>query len=173
MKKLRALLITLALMLITAAPALAQQYTLGIEDIIQINVLQPEEISVTVTVAPDGTINFPYIGIVNVASKSLDVVQDNIQERLADGYMKYPVVSVTLVESRSRKFFVYGAVVKPGTYPLEKNTTVFSASFNSSSRAKIRPTLSSTLAIIAAYVGLLCPPTPAFGLNFAINSSFA
>ena len=131
MKKLKWMVVVLVLM--NAFNVWAQNqnadkvYTLDVGDVLNINVLQPQSLSVTVTVAPDGTINFPYIGMVPAKDKTLGEVQDAIQSKLADGYMKYPVVSVLLQESRSRKFFVYGEVQKPGTYPLDNRTTVLKA----------------------------------------------
>lgn len=120
-------------------------YTIGVEDIIKIDVIQPEQITSTVTVSPDGFISFPYIGSLKVKGKTLTEIQEEIVKSLTDGYMKYPIVSVILVESRSRKFFVYGEVIKPGTYPLEENTTVMRAismaggftKYGSSSRVKV------------------------------------
>ncbi|MDD5173556.1 MAG: polysaccharide export protein [Candidatus Omnitrophica bacterium] len=121
------------------------EYRVGVGDILEISVLQPEPIMNLSPVASDGTITFPYIGSVSVKGMLLGDVQNDIQARLADGYMKYPVVSVTLKESRSRKFFVYGEVMRPGTFPLEDNTTVLKAisiaggmtKFGSASRVKI------------------------------------
>ncbi len=128
----------------SAAPKVAE-YTIGTDDVVDINVLQPEKLLVSVTVAPDGTITFPYIGSVQAKGVTLAGLQDDIQTRLANGYMKYPVVSVSLRESRSKKFFVYGEVVKPGTYFLDDKTTVLKAismaggfsKFGSSSRVKV------------------------------------
>lgn len=122
-----------------------KEYQVGIEDVIEISVLQPEQLVTTVTVAPDGSINFPYIGMVEVKGLTLTMIQDKVQRRLSDGYMKYPAVSVSLKESKSRKFFVYGEVMKPGTYPIEDNITVLRAismaggltKFGSSSKVKI------------------------------------
>ena len=122
-----------------------QDYTIGIDDVLAINVLRPEEITTVVRVAPDGTISFPYIGQVHVKGLSLLQAQELIQNRLSQGYMKYPVVVVTLQESNSRKFFVYGEVAKPGGYLLDDKTTVLKAisraggftKFGSASRVKI------------------------------------
>ena len=102
-------------------------YAVGIDDVLEISVLQPEKLATSVTVAPDGSISFPYIGNVNVKGMTLGQIQEEIQTRLADGYMKYPVVAVSLRESRSRKFFVYGEVLRPGTYPIHENVTVLKA----------------------------------------------
>jgi polysaccharide export outer membrane protein len=121
------------------------EYTVGIEDVLEISVLQPEKLITTTTVAPDGSISFPYIGNVPVKGMTLGEIQEDIQAKLADGYMKYPVVSVSLQASRSRKFFVYGEVIRPGTYAIEENVTVLKAismaggftRFGSSSRVKV------------------------------------
>jgi len=102
----------------------AQEYVIGVDDIIDISVLQPDKFTTTLNVSPDGSISFPYIGNVNVKGLSLGQVQDLIQERLSNGYMKYPVVSASLKESRSRKFSVYGLVARPGSYPVEENLTI-------------------------------------------------
>jgi polysaccharide export outer membrane protein len=103
------------------------EYTVGIDDILEISILQPEKVITAVTVAPDGSISFPYIGNVYVKGMNLSQIEEKIQTRLADGYMKYPVVSVSLRECRSRKFFVYGEVIRPGTYPIEESVTVLKA----------------------------------------------
>ena len=121
------------------------QYTVGVEDILEISVLQPDEILHVVNVGPDGTISFPYIGSVMVKDLTVPQIQEKIQMALADGYLKYPVVLVALQESRSRNFFVYGEVTKPGSYALVENTTVLRAismaggftKFGSSSRVKV------------------------------------
>jgi polysaccharide biosynthesis/export protein len=116
-----------------------------VDDIVAVNILQPEPLSTTVSVSPDGSITVPYIGSVVVKGQTIVQVQETVRKRLADGYMKYPVVSVTLQQSRSRRYFLYGEVVKPGTYPLDESTTVLRAismaggftKFGSSSRVKV------------------------------------
>ena len=122
-----------------------EQYTIGVADILEISVLQPDEILRVVNVAPDGTITFPYIGTIKVKGLSITQIQETIEGALSDGYMRYPVVVVSLQESRSRRFFVYGEVTKPGTYSIAENTTVLKAismaggftKFGSSSRVKV------------------------------------
>lgn len=130
---------------ITAPISQAGDYKVGVDDILDIAVLQPEHMTLTVTVSPDGSITFPYIGKVDVKGKTPSEIQDEIQKRLADGYLKYPVISVALKQSQSKKFYVYGEVLKPGTYLLEDNMTVLKAistaggftKYGSSSRVKI------------------------------------
>jgi len=120
-------------------------YTVGVDDILDINIIQPEKLITTATVALDGMISFPYIGNVYVKDKSLSEIQKIIEEKLSDGYMKYPVIAVSLRESHSKNFFVYGEVVRPGSYPIEENMTVLRAissaggftKFGSSSNVKV------------------------------------
>ncbi len=121
------------------------QYSIGVDDILEMNLIQPDQFASVITVSPDGYISFPYIGVLKAKGKTLSQLQDDIESKLADGFMKYPIVSITLKESRSRKFFVYGEVIRPGTYSLEENTTVLRAismaggfnRFGSSSRVKL------------------------------------
>jgi len=123
----------------------SEEYRVGVNDILQIDILRPEALTAMETVTPDGSISFPYIGTVVVIGKTLNEIQHLIQTQLGRGYMKYPVVTVSLKESRSRKFFVYGEVVSPGAYPIEPNTTVLKAisiaggftKYGSSSHVKI------------------------------------
>jgi polysaccharide biosynthesis/export protein len=127
------------------ATNLTEQYTVGVDDILEISVLQPDEMLRVANVAPDGMITFPYIGTIKVKDLTITQIQEKVQTALADGYMKYPVVVVSLQESRSRRFFVYGEVIKPGTYSIAENTTVLRAismaggftKFGSSSRVKV------------------------------------
>ncbi|MFA6217685.1 MAG: polysaccharide biosynthesis/export family protein [Candidatus Omnitrophota bacterium] len=134
-----------ALTYVYAAETVVNEYAVGVDDILDISVLQPEKLITTASVSPDGSITFPYIGNVQVKGLTLTRIQETIQAKLGDGYMKYPVVAVSLRESRSRKFFVYGEVMKPGTYVLDENATVLRAismaggfnKFGSSSRVKV------------------------------------
>ncbi len=136
-------------LLVMAEPTMAEpeggQYTIGVDDVLEISVVQPDQVVSVVTVSPDGSVSFPYVGNILVKGKTLTDVQTQIEMELATGYMKYPVVSVSLKESRSRKFSVYGEVVRPGAYPLEENTTVLRAisiaggfnKFGSANRVKL------------------------------------
>lgn len=152
MKYISFLAIAVSLITVMAIPCKAREeaarqeaYTVGVDDILEISVLKPDELLRVVNVAPDGTITFPYIGTIEVKDLTVPQIQEKIQAALADGYMKYPVVVVSLQESRSRKFFVYGEVIKPGAYLIAENATVLRAismaggftKFGSSSRVKV------------------------------------
>jgi protein involved in polysaccharide export with SLBB domain len=122
-----------------------EDYTIGINDVLRITILQPDQYDTVVSVSPDGSITFPYIGTLKVKDLTIKEVKDKIEQDLSDGYLKYPVVHVILQESRSRMYVVYGEVMRPGTYPISANSTVLSAismaggfsKFGSSSRVKV------------------------------------
>ena len=119
-------------------------YKIGVDDVLDINILRPEPLATTLTVSPDGTVTFPYIGNVAVKDRALSEAQEEIQTRLGK-FIKDPVVSVSLKESRSRMFYVYGEVAKPGIYPIQQNLTAIRAislaggltKYGSSSQVKI------------------------------------
>lgn len=107
-------------------PVMETEYKIGENDILQVIVLQPDKLDTELTVSPDGSITFPYIGSIKVKGLTLTEAQQRIQKDLSD-YMKYPVVAVSLKEARSRTFFVYGEVEKPGSFLLEKNMSIVQA----------------------------------------------
>ena len=103
------------------------EYKVGVDDVLDISVIKPEKIESTAVIAPDGTVTFPYIGNVHVEGLSLPAIQDEIQRRLANGYMEYPLVSVSLKATRSKKFTIYGQVVRPNAYPVQEGMTILRA----------------------------------------------
>lgn len=127
------------------SPVASSGYTVGPADVLGIEIIEPDKIATRATVSPDGTITAPYIGQVSVAGLTANEIREIIEKRLADGYLKFPSVMVSLLESHSRKFFVYGAVIRPGEYDLLEKTTVLRAismaggftRFGSSSRVKV------------------------------------
>lgn len=102
------------------------QYHIGPDDILFIKILRPDELEQVVTVAPDGSIAFPYIERIHLGGQTLLEAQNTIQKALSE-FMKYPVVSVALQQSRSKSFYVYGEINNPGPYTLQDNTTVLRA----------------------------------------------
>lgn len=122
-----------------------EDYKVGIGDIVEVRILRPDTITDRSTVSPSGEISVAYIGSVQVKGKSITEIQKNVQVRLGSGYLKYPVVVVSLIESHSRNFTVSGEVIRPGNYQLQENTTILKAisiaggftRFGSKSRVKL------------------------------------
>jgi polysaccharide export outer membrane protein len=79
-------------------------------------------------VAPDGTINFPLLGAVQVNGlEPTDVAQKIQAELIERDFLRDPHVSVYVEEYASKRVSVVGAVANPGTFPLEPGMTVVQA----------------------------------------------
>ncbi len=107
-------------------PKDVDQYLIAPPDLLAISVRPEPEILRELAVRPDGRISFDLIGDVEVEGKTVDQVRDEITERIAE-YIVAPDVTVTLAQSNSRRFHVFGEVGRPGSYPLIGRLTVLDA----------------------------------------------
>jgi len=99
-------------------------YELGSGDVIKIEVYDNPDLSTVARISAIGAILFPLIGEVQVAGKTIPQVAAAISERLAEGYIVNPQVSVFVEEFRSKKVVIMGEVGKPGLYELSGPTTI-------------------------------------------------
>ena len=109
-----------------SAAGLADDYIIGPEDVLAVNVWRDPEVSRTVPVRPDGKISLPLIGDLDVSGLTTLKVRSLIVAKLKE-YIANPEVSVIVQEIKSRTYVVMGKVVKPGSYPLAKPTSVLEA----------------------------------------------
>ncbi len=96
-----------------STPVFAQDTTLGARDVFLVRVFKHDDMSGEYAVSEEGTINFPEIGIVKVVGRTPAQVEQEIQTRLADGYLVNPTVSVLVKEYKSKTVSVLGQVRKP------------------------------------------------------------
>jgi polysaccharide export outer membrane protein len=68
-----------------------------------------------------------YLGQVRAAGKTPQALRDELQQKLGDGYLKDPIVSVTVTELNSRKLSVLGQVNKTGTIRFTPGMTITEA----------------------------------------------
>lgn len=104
----------------------ADDYLIGADDVLAINVWKEPDLCRTVPVRPDGKITLPLIGDIAASGKTPRKLQQEIQEGLA-AFVAVPEVTVIVQEVKSRKFNIVGEVTKPGSYPLTESTTVLDA----------------------------------------------
>jgi protein involved in polysaccharide export with SLBB domain len=105
-------------------------YILGPEDQLSINVYGSSLVNWKLEVSPEGTINIPGIGLLNVSGKTIEQATASIKSKLAaNNYAvgRGTTVQVSLGNIRSIKVIIVGEVQKPGTYTLPSLATVFNA----------------------------------------------
>jgi len=99
-----------------ASPSFAvSEYTLRPGDVIGINVVEHDEFSQKAKIRPDGRINYPLIGELDVAGLTSAQLVKVMEEKLAP-YVNNVVVSVSIDAYFSNKIFVIGSVGRAGEY---------------------------------------------------------
>ena len=127
-----ALFSILLLILLSAVPmhASAQEwnertYTLGIGDKLRVIVFGENDLSGEFEVGSQGTINLPLIGEVLAGGASVNELEDGVELKLSQGYLKSPTVSIEVLNYRP--FYILGEVNQPGSYPFVNGMTVLNA----------------------------------------------
>jgi polysaccharide export outer membrane protein len=101
-------------------------YVIGPSDILAINLWKEPELSIQTAVRLDGKISLPLVNDIKAAGLSCAALRSQLIENYKD-YVEVPEVSVTLVESRSKKIYILGKINNPGEYTLQKNMTIVQA----------------------------------------------
>lgn len=102
------------------------QYLIGNDDILAINVWKEPDISRSLPVRSDGKISLPLIGEVQASGNTPTQLEQAIATRLKN-FIAEPDVTVIVQQMNSQKFSVLGQVNKPGSYPLANSATVLDA----------------------------------------------
>ena len=110
----------------TSAQRAPTDYVIGPSDVLAVDVWKDAQITRTVPVRPDGKISLPLIGEMEVNGLTAINVQDLVTKRLRP-YITDPQVTVIVEQVKSRAYSVLGKVSKPGSYVLDKPTTVLEA----------------------------------------------
>lgn len=100
-------------------------YRLGGGDKLRVTVFNEDDLSGQYEVDGSGIVAFPLIGEVTAAGGSARDLERAIAEKLRDGYLKSPVVSIEVLTYRP--FFILGEVKRPGSYPYKSGLTVLNA----------------------------------------------
>lgn len=100
---------------------------ISVHDLLDIEVFNVPDLSTTLEVANTGTINYPLLGEIHVAGKTARQLEQDLAARLGADYLQNPQVSVYVKESKSKNITIFGAVKKPGIYPLSTKTSLLQA----------------------------------------------
>jgi polysaccharide biosynthesis/export protein len=101
-------------------------YRIGTEDVIRVAVWENPELTMDVTVRPDGKISLPLINEIHAMDLTPIELSDVITHNLKK-YMKDPQVTVIVTQTNSQKIYLVGNVLRPGAYPLRHDMTVLQA----------------------------------------------
>jgi polysaccharide export outer membrane protein len=109
-----------------AAPAAYNvPYTLDSGDRLRIVVFGQDGITNSYTVDAGGNVNLPLVGSVPARGSAPAQLASRIGERLKQGYVREPHVTVEV--ETYRPFFILGEVTNPGQYPYVANMTAETA----------------------------------------------
>jgi polysaccharide export outer membrane protein len=109
-----------------SAATSGEAYVIGPGDRLSIDVWREPDLSRQVAVRLDGKISLPLIEDVVAGGLTCAELRNQLTEKYKQ-YVDTPVVSVTLLESHSKKVYLLGKVTKPGEYELQKEMTVLQA----------------------------------------------
>ena len=130
----------LALLLLTATAAGAQNYEVRPGDTLQIEVIEDPDLNRTVLVLPGGSISFPFAGTVEAAGRTVEQVASALSAAMADDFANPPTVFVAVAsipqapvvedlpeEAPTIPIYLLGEVANPGLQAVAPGTTFLQA----------------------------------------------
>lgn len=103
----------------------SKPYQLGSGDQIKVTVYGEDDLSGEFLLDGTGTIAMPLIGPVTIAGQDVQQSEALIVEKLSDGFLVNPRVSIEVLNYRP--FYIIGEVKEPGSYPYVSGMTVLNA----------------------------------------------
>jgi len=104
----------------------ANDYVIGVEDVLFISVWKNPDLSREVPVRPDGKITLPLIDDVSAVGLTPAQLKEILTERWKS-YITGPEVSVIVTQVNSLKVYMVGEVAKPGILQLKSRTRLLQA----------------------------------------------
>ena len=144
MKKSFVLLVVMLMAISAGQKAYAEEYRIGVEDILQVSVWGNNDLSVHVPVRPDGMISMPLVGDVKAEGLTPYELKKNLEKDLTQ-FVKAPIVTVIVTAINSCRVYILGegaskiqnaggagggegaaapGGVTTGQFPLRRNTTL-------------------------------------------------
>ena len=112
------------------APAPSQRnadYVLGPQDTVKVTVFDEAALTGSFRIDADGSFSYPLLDRIKAAGRTTVHIKDEIQKRLADGFVQRPQVTVEVDSFRTRNVSVVGEVRSPGRLTLVGQMTVLEA----------------------------------------------
>jgi protein involved in polysaccharide export with SLBB domain len=108
-------------------PDVLPDETLGVDDVFEVKVIGESDLTSSYRIASDGTIDFPYVGRLELAGLRPGQIQQLLTKKLQDGYLVSPQVMISVKEWNSRRISVLGQVNKPGKVDYFPRMTIMDA----------------------------------------------
>jgi polysaccharide biosynthesis/export protein len=103
-----------------------KDYYIAPGDTLRIAVWKEPDLTAEVFVRLDGRVTVPWVGDVMAAGRTPEQLTGEVRDRLK-ALLAVPVVTVTVTQATSARFYMLGEVARPGTYPLTNRTTALQA----------------------------------------------
>ncbi len=107
-------------------PDVASDYTLGKEDVLDLNVLNFDQLTGPVTVRPDGKVSVKLVGDIQAEGRTVAEVQKEIATKMK-AFLPDPHVTLSVKQINSMKVFVMGRVAAPGMFNVGANVNLLQA----------------------------------------------
>ena len=100
-----------------------ERYLVDSNDVLNIVVFEEPDLSMTIRVSDEGILSYPLIGNIDVKGLTTQEVEKSLEERLRNGYIRNPKVTVRLDielmgQYQEKEVFVLGEVKSPGAIPM-------------------------------------------------------
>lgn len=110
----------------TMGAAASRQQVIHPGDQLSVTVYGQQTLSQNITVLPDGAIEYPLIGRVQVGGMTVDAATSMISSKLSR-YVRHPYVTVAIAQLGQPNVLVLGNVKTPGKYQLRSDARVTDA----------------------------------------------
>lgn len=136
-----------AILLLAAAPALAQTAKLGPGDAIRVTVFGQPDLTTEARISDRGTVSMPLVGDVRIAGRSPAEAANEIAARYKQGkFLRNPQVTLAVTTVRSKQVSLLGHVARPGRYALDDTSNMLADVI--AAAGGITPTGSQTVTVI-------------------------
>ncbi len=108
-------------------PPAMSEYLIGTGDVLSISTWKEKDLTFeNVVVRNDGKITFPLLDDIQARGRTTMELKYTIQKGL-EAFLDAPMVTVTLMNPGSQKYYILGEVQETGEYPIMKKLTVVQA----------------------------------------------
>ena len=107
--------------------SIQQSSALGAGDVLEVRVYKEKDLSGIYRLDEKGRFSFPLIGKIDALGSNPLALSQRLEEQLRKGYIRDPQVTIFVKEFNSKKVFVLGEVVRPGTFRYENRMTIVQA----------------------------------------------